>query len=283
MSKRTDLALEAKALYEQSAEQTTQLSGVIARERMQDGIRLTHIEITDHRGQKALGKPKGHYITLELASREPDASLRQRASRLMGEMLGSLLKLGQEDTVLVVGLGNRDIPPDAIGPDTVDGVFLTRHLLQTFPREFGAFRRVCAVAPGVLADTGFESQELVAAAVQRARPDKVLVVDALASCEAQRVCTTIQLTDTGIVPGSGVGNARPAFNERTLGVPVVAVGVPTVMDLSACTDTVRDNGLMVTPRSIDRQAKALAQLLSDGINRALFSPDAYRAIDSLRL
>lgn len=281
MSKRTDLALEAKALYEQSAEQTTKLEGVIAREQVKDGIRMTHIEITDHRGQKALGKPKGRYITLELRDREPDAGQRQRAAVLLGQTLGDLLSLRPEDSVLVVGLGNRAIPPDAIGPDTVDGVFLTRHLLQTFPKEFGQFRRVCAVVPGVLADTGFESQELVAAAVQRARPDKVVVVDALASCEAQRVCTTIQLTDTGIVPGSGVGNARPGFNEKTLGVPVVAVGVPTVMDVQACSDSVRDNGLMVTPRAIDRQAKLISGVLSDGINRALFSPAAYDAIGRL--
>ncbi len=269
MNKRTDLAVEAKQLYEQSIHSTTALEGVIAREGKRFGFGLTHIEITNEKGEAALGKPVGQYYTLELGKEDLTGRDADRAARTLSEILSAMMRLKKEETVLVVGLGNRDVTPDAIGPNTVDGVFLTRHLIAHMPQYFGGLRSVCAIAPGVLGSTGFESQELVSSAVGKARPDKVLVVDALASSDPERVCTTIQLTDTGIVPGSGVGNARAAFNKHTLGVPVFAVGVPTVMDLQACCDTIRDNSLMVTPRDIDRRVVNVAKILSSGINRTL--------------
>lgn len=271
MNKRTDLAVEAKRLWEQSAPQTTALEGVVAREGKRFDFTLTHIEILNERGEKALGKPVGQYYTIELGKPELRGKEAERASRVLGEVLSSLLKLKKDEQVLVVGLGNREITPDAVGPETVSGVFLTRHLIAQLPEQFGSFRSVCAISPGVLGTTGFESQELVASAVGKARPDKVLVVDALASCEPERICSTIQITDTGIVPGSGIGNARAGFDRRSVGVPVYAIGVPTVMDLQACCDAVKDHGLMVTPRGIDRQVQSIAKILSSGINRALYA------------
>lgn len=270
MNKRTDLAVEAKQLYEQSIRATSSLEGVVAREGKRFGFTLTHIEITNEKGEQALGKPIGQYYTLELGKEEVKGRNADRAARTLSEILSAMMRLKKGETVLVVGLGNREITPDAIGPNTVSGVFLTRHLIAHMPQYFGDLRSVCAVVPGVLGSTGFESQELVAGAVGKARPDKVLVIDALASCDPERICSTIQLTDTGIVPGSGIGNARVGFNKHTVGVPVFAIGVPTVMDLQACCDSIRDNSLMVTPRDIDRRVVSVARIISAGINQTLY-------------
>lgn len=269
MNKRTDLAVEAKQLYERSVRTTSALEGVVAREGKRFGFALTHIEITNEKGERTLSKPIGNYYTLELGKEEIKGRSADRAARTLSELLSAMMRLKKDEKVLVVGLGNREVTPDTIGPNTVSGIFLTRHLIAHMPQMFGDLRSVCAVTPGVLGATGFESQELVLGAVGKARPDKVLVIDALASSDPERICTTIQLTDTGIVPGSGVGNARLAFNKHTVGVPVFAIGVPTVMDLQACCDSIRDNSLMVTPRDIDRRVHSVSKIISDGINRTL--------------
>lgn len=281
MGIRTDLAVEAKALYEHSVQSTTKLSGVIARSSTQAGVRLSRVQIMDHRGEKALGKPRGTYVTLELP-RKPDCTQRQHAAKMMAEELEKLLELKEAESALLVGLGNRSITPDAIGPMSVDGVFLTRHLLFAYPELFRPLRSVCAVMPGVLADTGLESQELTLAAVRQVKPDCVVVVDALASCQPEHLCSTIQLTDTGIAPGSGVSNARPAFNKQSLGVRVVAIGVPTVMDDRACSGTWQEQSLMVTPRDIDARVESMAQIVSEGINRALFPKEQFAMVQELQ-
>ena len=227
MGIRTDLAMEAKALWEKSAGKTTKLAGVRARERERDGFAVTDVHILDRRGEAALGKPAGRYVTLELPPLARD--VRPAAEALAAE-LRRLLRLQPGQGVLVAGLGNEAVTPDALGPLCLRGLFLTRHLIRHLPEQFGGVRPVSAVAPGVLATTGMESLELVRGAVRHVRPACVLAVDALAAAAPERLCRTFQLSDAGIVPGSGVGNHRAALNRETLGVPVFAIGVPTVVD-----------------------------------------------------
>ena len=184
-----------------------------------------------------------------------------------------------------MGLGNRAITPDAVGPKAADHTLVTRHLVTQVPEHFAAFRSVSALAAGVLGTTGMESGEMVSALVEKIRPDCVVAVDALASRSLDRVCSTVQLADTGIVPGAGVGNARAALNAETLGVPVVAVGVPTVVDaatlaLDVLSEAGREDldpevlrgagkGLIVTPKDIDAQVADLSKVIGFGINLAL--------------
>lgn len=262
---RTDLALEAKALWEKSAGETTELSGVKARERESEGLSVTQVDILDEQGQAALGKPIGRYVTVELPRFDRD---RTRPARVLAQELRALLHGDEEKSVLVVGLGNRAVTPDALGPRTTDGLFLTRHLIANLPAQFGACREVSAVAPGVLATTGVETLELVRGAVSHVKPELVIAVDALAAGSMERLCRTVQLSDTGIVPGSGVGNRRAGFSEETLGVPVFSVGVPTVVDASALCESAEER-MIVTPRDIDAKVAWLGSLLADALNAAL--------------
>lgn len=268
MSIRTDLAVEAKQLWERSAEQTTELQGVRARTRRVGESELTQVDILDERGAKALGKPVGRYVTLELPRsreiRKPAEALAQELRKLTGDV----------GSVLVVGLGNAAVTPDALGPLAVSRLFLTRHLIEHLPEQFGRCRSVCAVCPGVLATTGIESAELVRGAVAHTAPSCVVVIDALATASAERLCRTVQLTDTGIVPGSGVGNRRSGFSRETLGVPVLALGAATVTDAAAlCPDA--DGRMIVTPRDIDEQVRYLAGVVAAAINLALHRDLSY--------
>lgn len=277
MGRRTDLAMEEREIWQQSAGYTTQLPGVRARENTGKGITTTWVEILDERGSKALHKPKGTYITLEMERgtlRSPSGFA--RAAERIGRSLGRMLPDGQ---VLVVGLGNDAVTPDAIGPRALDHLLVTRHLGKYLP----ALRPVSAIAPGVLGTTGLESVEVVRGIVERAKPSCVIVLDALASRSLDRVCTTVQITDTGIVPGSGVGNSRGAFNEETLGVPVRAVGVPTVVEAATwmqdvleekqCadpeTERICDPAMVIMPKDIDARVGRMSRLLGFGVSMAL--------------
>ena len=261
---RTDLALEAKALWEKSAGDTTELSGVEARERESEGLSVTQVDILDEQGQAALGKPVGRYVTVELPRFDRD---RLRPAQAVAKELTALLA-GREGGVLVVGLGNRAVTPDALGRRVAERLFLTRHLIANLPAQFGDCREVSAVTPGVLATTGIETLEIVRGAVSHVKPALVIAIDALAAGSMERLCRTVQLSDTGIVPGSGVGNRRAAFSEETLGVPVLCLGVPTVVDASALCESA-DERLIVTPRDIDAQIAWLGSVLADAINFAL--------------
>lgn len=269
-SVRTDLAVEAKTLWQQSAGAATQLPGVTAREEQRRGYTVNTVQILDAQGANELCKPIGDYVTMEL-----DALLRRQedsfenAALLLGELLRSLLPLMPDASVLVAGLGNRAITPDAVGPAAVESVMVTRHLRAQLPEHFGAFRPVSAVAPGVLGSTGIEAAELIRALVDDLKPDAVIAVDALAGAELDRLCCTIQLTNTGIVPGSGVGNDRAALTRETLGVPVVAIGVPTVVDAGTFSHDPRAAGMFVTPRDIDAVVSDVAKLAGYGVNFAL--------------
>ena len=283
--RRTDLAVEAAQLWRERGG-VGALPGVESRESKREGYPVTTVKILDCRGEQALGKPAGTYVTLTLeglARRENDAF--GRAARAVAAELTPLLKLSKGSPVLVVGLGNRSITPDDIGPKAADHTMVTRHLVEQVPEHFGSFRPVAALAAGVLGTTGVESGELVRAVTEKIRPSCVIAVDALASRSLSRVCTTVQLSDTGITPGSGVGNARAALDRASLGVPVIAVGVPTVVDgATLAADLLAEagqahldpqalqgagEGLMVTPRDIDARVTDLAKVVGFGINLAL--------------
>ena len=235
MGIRTDLAMEAKALWEKSAGKTTKLAGVRARERERDGFAVTDVHILDRRGEAALGKPAGRYVTLELPPLARD--VRPAAEALAAE-LRRLLRLQPGQGVLVAGLGNEAVTPDALGPLCLRGLFLTRHLIRHLPEQFGG----------------------------------VLAVDALAAAAPERLCRTFQLSDAGIVPGSGVGNARAALQKRTLGVPVFCLGVPTVLDAGTLGGP---RGMIVTPRDIDAQVRFLGRVAADAVNLALHPEISY--------
>ena len=283
-AKRTDLALEAREIWQESAEKTTRLAGVKATKQRQEGYPVTRVDILDGRGEAALGKPQGSYLTIDLTTFwQRKADFFERAVRAVGSQLKTLLP--PEGPALVIGLGNDAMTPDAVGPLAVDSVLVTRHLIAAMPKHFSGFRPVAVQRTGVLGTTGVESAEAVRGLVAEVQPALVIAVDALASRRVGRVCATVQLSDTGIIPGSGVGNHRSALNRETLGVPVFAVGIPTVVDAATlAADLMAEAGiadidedklragqqnLMVTPRDIDQQVRDLAKVVGYGINWAL--------------
>lgn len=278
----TDLAVEAKELWQQSASEQTKLEGVQARSGSREGFEVDTVQVLDERGEQALDKPVGTYITITLdglKQREEDAF--GRAARAIAQELKGLLGgLPADAPVLVAGLGNRAITPDAIGPLVHEYTMVTRHLVEQVPEHFGAFRPVASLSAGVLGTTGVESGSLIRAVCDEIKPACVIAVDALASRSLHRVCRTVQLADTGIVPGSGVGNHRKALNKETLGIPVIAVGVPTVVDgATLAMDLLGQEelpklaqgveNLMVTPRDIDAQVADLSKVIGFGIDLAL--------------
>jgi spore protease len=273
----TDLIEEARALWQPQPGDPGTLSGVRSEERLCHDVPVTEVEILDAEGARQLGKPVGRYLTLELGALLRDrAPLFEQGVAALADSVGLLLPEG-EGPVLVVGLGNRAVTPDAIGPRTADQLLVTRHLVEQLPEVFGTYRPVAALAAGVLGTTGVESGELVEAVVARLRPAAVLAVDALCAQSAERLGTTVQLSNTGIVPGSGVGNARHALTQETLGVPVIAIGVPTVVRAGAlarqwgCQEEAADalSSLLVTPKAIDVLCADVSRLLSRGISLAL--------------
>lgn len=288
LKRRTDLAEEARILWREESTAQTDLTGVETEEHTREGFRVTTVRISTPAAARALGKPIGSYITLQLDGlrrREEDAF--GRAARALAAELSELLNLPPAATALVVGLGNRDITPDAVGPKTAGYTMVTRHLIAQMPEQFGSFRSVAALSAGVLATTGVESCEMVHALVKKIQPDCVIAVDALASRSLERLCRTIQLADTGIIPGSGVGNSRGGLTREKLGVPVIALGVPTVVDAATlCMDILSEAGsrqadpstlcgkgadLFVTPRDIDQQVADISKVIGFGINLALHS------------
>ncbi len=281
MAVRTDLALEAHELWKESAGETTELKGVRARESTIEGLPATRVEVLDREGAEALGKPEGEYITLDVSAlwrHEEDAF--SRAARAVGELLAPLLP--EEGAVLVAGIGNAGMTPDALGPQTLEHLLVTRHLKEVLPD----LRPVAGIGAGVLGTTGLEVAEWVLGVSEHVQPAAVVVVDALAARDLGRLCSTVQLSDTGLIPGSGVGNHRKALNKDTLGVPVLSLGVPTVVgaetlardvlreagwDGAAAPEALRGKGnqLFVTPDSIDRKIRDLSKLLGYGLNLAL--------------
>lgn len=231
MEKRTDLAIEAHELYTQT-ENNNRVPGVKIDIEQMGEITISRVRVLNKDGEKAINKPAGNYITVEIPELiHRTQHLYEKTIEAVTGELSKLLKIKHGDLVLVVGLGNRNITADALGPMVVSQLLVTRHLFELMPEELeDGIRPVCALSPGVLGVTGIETGEILKGVAQRVKPNLLIVIDALASRRLERVSTTIQLSDTGLSPGSGIGNTRMAINEESLGIPVIAIGVPTVVD-----------------------------------------------------
>lgn len=287
---RTDLALEAH----ETAARAGKPDGATQERYSRGDIIVTRVRVLDERGVKAIGKPVGTYVTVETGGLEnvEDESY-DEAVEVIANEISEMLKPVGDGLVLVAGLGNAGLTPDALGPRCIENVLVTRHIAGelTKIKGFESMRAVAAIAPGVLGQTGVETGEILKAIVQRIHPVAVIAVDALASRRASRLGTTVQIADTGITPGSGIGNTRFAVNQETLGVPVISIGVPTVVDAATLAIDVLESAgiktppedeekirssidpkgvsLFVTPRMIDLIVEHAAELAGLAINRAL--------------
>ena len=215
---RTDLAIEAKELFGKG--DTGDIPGVRMDVDKNEEITITRVRVEEEIGARIMGKPKGNYITLEVPRlKDNDKDLQEDVSKYLSKEIASLVQLTDRSVILVVGLGNWNITPDALGPKVVDHLLVTRHIKEYIPDQIDeSVRSVCAVAPGVLGITGIETSEIIRGIVDRVKPDVVIAIDALASRKLERVNTTIQIADTGINPGSGVGNNRKQLSKETLGI-----------------------------------------------------------------
>lgn len=285
---RTDLALEARESVEETKRE---IRGVEISEHYDEEteVKVTKVMIRTKNAARDLGKPIGTYITLEApAMLEADEDYHREISETLAEQLKTVIPNSEkEQSVLVVGLGNREVTADALGPNVVDNLFVTRHVILEYGKA--AYNRtkmnlVSSIVPGVMAATGMETAEIVKGVVEQTKPDVVIVIDALAARSTKRLNRTVQITNTGIHPGSGVGNHRSALTKESLGVPVIAIGVPTVVDaativndaLEKAADSCREskvlaelNNMYVTSKDIDATIKRLSFMISEAINMTL--------------
>lgn len=263
---RTDLAIEAFAALEN-------IKGAAKKERRKNGILITEITVEDEETAKNLGKPCGRYLTFDMGNIAAGLAETDGAEELLAEEIR--IMSGSAETVLVIGVGNTEITPDALGPRVADRVLATRHLSSEFRKSLGLrFKSVSVLSPGVLGRTGIESAEVIKAVCRLVNPQAVIAVDALAASDVKRLGTTVQISNAGISPGSGVGNRRKEISEKTLRVPVVAIGVPTVTDSA---NFGGKGGFLVTVRDIDLLISRAGELLSHSLNIAL-QPDIPREI-----
>lgn len=289
----TDLALEDKERFESD---NVEISGVEVEEIYKEDkeIQITTVRILTENGAKAMRKPVGTYITIEAPNMTaPDEAYQMEIAQELADYLEEILDLKQKEyTVLVVGLGNREVTPDALGPLVVEELFITRHLVKEFGKyvlKNHTLNMVSAIAPGVMAQTGMETLEIVKGIVNEVKPDFVVAIDALAARNTKRLNRTIQIADTGINPGSGVGNHRNGITKETVGVPVIAIGVPTVVDAATIVrDTMQHviseleiktdelileqwiaphlHGMFVTPKDIDETIARIGITISEALN-----------------
>ena len=290
---RTDLALEAR---ENITEGESDLRGVRVEEEYQEekDIRITKVMIDTKNAAKIMGKPVGIYVTMEApALVEPDEDYHREISESFAEELLALVPESERElSVLVVGLGNREVTADALGPQVVDNLYITRHVVKEFGKaayNCSKMNQVSSLEPGVMAKTGMETAEIIMGVVNETKPDLLIVIDALAARSTKRLNRTIQISNTGIQPGSGVGNHRNALTKEELGIPVIAVGVPTVVDAATIvgdalkkwmdeeTDNKFDsrlafaelNNMYMTGKDVDAVIKRVSYTLSEGINIAM--------------
>lgn len=271
---RTDLALEAKEMA--SGGQDIDIPGIDLETENDKGIRLTRMAVKSVEAGQKIGKMPGHYLTLEVPQlRNKDTTLQNRVTTKFAQEFAAFLDnvgVGPDDKVLLIGLGNWNVTPDALGPLVVENIMVTRHYFELVEEQVSpGYRQVSAVAPGVLGVTGIESSEIVQGIVERTRPDVIIAIDALASKSLDRVNTTIQVADTGIHPGSGIGNKRKGLTKEILGVPVIAIGVPTVVYAST-----------IVNNSIDMMIDHFKQL-TDGTNQILGMLDGMQEQERLQL
>lgn len=291
---RTDLAVESKEKFEKDH---VEIKGVAIHEKYQEelDLRTTLVRIETDHGARVMEKPKGTYITMEAPNLVvPDEDYHREISRELAHHLKELLHLEKERSVLVVGLGNRDITPDALGPRVIQNLKITRHIVKEYGKAGMGEEKVHLVSslvPGVMAQTGMETMEIIRGVIAETKPDVVIAIDALAARSMKRLNCTIQITDTGINPGSGVLNFRTGLNQESLGIPVIGIGVPTVVDAATIVHdaiahllesleeaemeeflgeliTPRLHSMFVTPKDVDETVKMLSYTISEGLNMA---------------
>ena len=286
---RTDLALERHEMN-QSAQ------GIDIDKTEHGGVRTTRVTVSVGEGEETIGKPAGTYVTIEAPKLELDVEVYEAACHAIADELRRMVSITDNSVILVVGLGNDRITPDALGPDTARQIMVTHHIKKSMPHILDeGIRSVCAIAPGVLGTTGMETAEIVKGVVDSLKPDAVIAVDALASRSLERIGCTVQISDTGISPGAGVGNRRDGLNEQILGKKVIAVGVPTVtdartaaLDVLAQSDNAPENPqinesmsqLVLTPKNIDLIIEKASKTVANGINMALHEDLTFEYIES---
>lgn len=309
MSVRTDLAVEAKEIYEE--ENSSKIEGVDISTNSVGDIKVTDVKILTSQGEDSMKKPMGTYITIDMPKyTQYDNEIMREVSEVLAAELSKIIKIEPSTTAFVVGLGNWKVTPDSLGPKVVSKLMITRHLKELIPDSIDeGIRPVCSIAPGVLGITGMETWEIIKGIVDKVRPNLIICIDALASRKLERVNSTIQIGTTGISPGSGVGNRRMEISEKTLGIPVIAIGVPTVVDAATmANDTIdmvldemiknAENGkqfydmlksidknekqkmieevlhpyvgdLVVTPKDVDAVIDSVSKIIASGINISL--------------
>lgn len=307
---RTDLALERRDLYNKAHNIEKDIEGIeTEEEKIDDNILVSRVKITNEKGEEAIGKKKGNYITVDVKNLKiANEEEIQKMSEVVTKELKSLLAkhVAEKDSILIVGLGNIYVTPDSLGPKVINEIDITRHLLEYMPEVLDEnTREVSAISPGVLGTTGIETMEILKGIVDNVKPKLVIIIDALASRNIERISSSVQLADTGIVPGAGVGNARKEVTENTLGIPVIAMGIPTVVEaatiaadsLTLFIKKAQENGesndflnklqeedkykiikeilapeeynFIVTPKEIDNLIEKMKDIVARGINFAI--------------
>lgn len=304
----TDLAIEAAQALTDDIKKS---DGIELTATHSEAASVTLVKITNRKGSEEMGKPIGSYITIESPyMRENVPEMHEEIKKLFADRLSELCDLKKEDSVLIVGLGNRYVTPDSLGPKVISGIMVTRHIKDSLPEEIkDNVRPVSAVTPGVMGLTGIESSEIIKGIAEKTKPSLIIAIDALAARKASRINSTVQMSDTGVTPGAGVGNTRGALNRDSMGVPVIAIGVPTVVDAATlvndslnsilgsmleASDKGKDfyrtlqelsgeekyslisacldpytENMFVTPKEVDSVVDTLADIISGGINMAL--------------
>lgn len=300
-----DMAVEAHDIVRGQTGQ--EIPGVAMDKQSFEHAQVTIIRVQDPSAEQKMGKPVGNYITIDAPEiRQNNKQIHNEIAEVLAKQISSLLKIGPDASVLIVGLGNWNATPDALGPRVVNHTLVTRHLKKYAPQDLsGGLRSVSALAPGVLGITGIETAEIIKGVVEKTQPDLIIAIDALATQSTDRIGTSIQLADTGISPGSGIGNQRMGINQQTMGVPVIAIGVPTVVNAAVIAQSVIDqfmqqlsanpmtnqvvrnlnplsmeqvvksvlgpytNNLMVTPKEIDDLIGFISKIIAGGVSIAL--------------
>lgn len=236
---RTDLAIEARENFE-----SDEIEGVKTETEKNENYTITHVSILNEKGSKILGKPIGNYITIESPEmRENNIDVHEKIIEKTSQCIKKLIEINNINptNILIAGLGNRYVTPDALGPKTISKILVTRHIMDTVSEDIeGAVSSVCAISPGVMGITGIETGEIIKGITEKVKPNLIIAIDALAARRFSRINATIQMSDIGIIPGAGVGNKRMALDKKTLGVPVIAIGVPTVVDAATLVNDTMD-------------------------------------------
>ena len=307
---RTDLASERREIYQKANDAKGEIDGITSDvEDITDKIKVEKVKIINESGEKAIGKPIGTYITIDIKDLKiiQEKELQQAADTITKELKGMLNEhISHQGEVLVVGLGNIYVTPDSLGPKVINEIEVTRHIINYMPQYVKeGTRMVSAISPGVLGTTGIETVEILKGIVDNIHPKLVIVIDALASRSIERISSTVQISDTGIVPGAGVGNKRSEISQATLGIPVIAIGIPTVVDLATITNECidifieslqekamsndylnklkendnyeeikealvpKDYNMIVTPKEIDKLLENMSKIVSSAINMAM--------------